>query len=222
MRSKYKDMNKVVVIDYGLSNLLSVKRAFEMFADSVVVTDDLNEVISASRVVLPGVGAFADGMRGLKDKGLDEALLLCVEKQIPVLGICLGMQMLFEKSYEKGEHNGLGFIKGTVEKIPDRTVDGGRQRVPQIGWSALRPPEPYSQFDSALLSGIEAGNDTYFIHSYECKPLLPEYAVAYTHYGGRQVCAIANYENIYGCQFHPEKSGKIGLKLIRNFCCAIH
>ena len=215
-------MNKVVIIDYGLSNLLSVKRAFEMFADNVVVTNDINEMVSASRIVLPGVGAFADGMKGLKDKGLDEALMSCVEKQIPVLGIGLGMQMLFEKSYENGEYDGLGFIKGTVERIQDRTVDGGRQCVPRVGWSTLKCPKPFLGFDNALLSGIEPESDMYFIHSYECKPLVSDDVVAYTDYGGRNVCAITNHENIYGCQFHPEKSGKIGLNLIKNFCNAIN
>lgn len=215
-------MNEVVIIDYGLSNLLSVKRAFEMFADDVVITGDCNRILNASKIVLPGVGAFEDGMMGLREKGIHEALMMCVERQIPILGICLGMQMLFDKSYENGEHEGIGLIHGTVEKIPDYTVDGRKQCVPLIGWSTLKCRNSISYYQNTMLNGLEMKNsDMYFIHSYECKPFFKDDVVAYTNYGGRDVCAMVNHKNIYGCQFHPEKSGKHGLKIIQNFCDSV-
>ena len=211
-------MNKITIIDYGLSNLLSVVRAFDMFADDVIVTNDFRKVGMASKIVLPGVGAFESGMKGIIKYGLDEILIKCKEKQVPILGICLGMQMLFDKSFENGEYEGLGLISGTVEKLPYNTLYGERQNVPQIGWSTLEFLMMGRYGSNKLLEGIIPGDDVYFVHSYECKPYSQSDVIAYTCYGGRKVCAIAGYENIYGCQFHPEKSGKTGLKISKNFC----
>jgi glutamine amidotransferase len=173
--------------------------------------------LSADKIVLPGVGAFKDGMNGLIQLGLDKAIKIKAEAGTPILGICLGMQMLFEDSEENGHHCGLGLIPGSVVRIPDVTVNREKQNVPHIGWNVLLPDGNKQGFDISLMSGIEVNSEVYFVHSYEAKPTMNKYIIANTRYGGREVCAIVGKEHTFGCQFHPEKSGKIGLQLIENF-----
>ncbi len=208
---------KIVVINYGLSNLLSVKRAFEHCGSEVVITGKPEEVHDADKIVLPGVGAFKDGMQGLKYLGLDEAIKAKAAEGTPILGICLGMQMLFDQSEENGFHEGLGLIPGSVMRIPEESVKRDKQCVPHIGWNILKPGEENEEFESDLLGGLNVEDEVYFVHSYEAKPEDSEHVLAYTNYGGRDICAVAGYNNVFGCQFHPEKSGKVGLEIINNF-----
>ncbi|MEA4912088.1 MAG: imidazole glycerol phosphate synthase subunit HisH [Oscillospiraceae bacterium] len=209
-------MMKAVVIDYGLSNLLSVKRALEYCGAQVTVSADPADVSAADRLVLPGVGAFADGMAGLRARGLIGPLRGAAAAGTPLLGICLGMQMLFDASEEFGRHEGLGLIAGGVVRIPELDTGGRRQTVPHIGWSALTLCGGYA---GTPLRGFPAGSETYFVHSFEAKPDDPADVVALCAYGGRQLCAAAKSAagNVLGCQFHPEKSGEAGLCILREF-----
>ena len=195
---------KITVIDYGLSNLLSVRRAFEYFGAEVEVTGSRSRILSAKALVLPGVGAFKDGMAGLSGLSLADAIADKCAVGTPLLGICLGMQMLFDESDEFGRHRGLGLIPGRVERIPGVDTDGAPQRVPQ---------------------DVPPGGELYFVHSYEAKPAYDAHRLADTVYGGRRLCAAAQKGSVIGCQFHPEKSGKLGLSVIHRYlilCEAAH
>ncbi len=215
----------ITVIDYGLSNLLSVRRAFEHFGAEVEITGDAQAVAGAKALVLPGVGAFRDGMDGLTRLGLTDPIRAAAASGTPLLGICLGMQMLFEESDEFGRHAGLGLIPGRVVKIPSEAADGTAQRVPNIGWRPLYPAgspgagtqgfagAPASFADSAL-SGLQVGEECYFVHSYEARPAFAADRLADAIYGGRRICAAARRANVLGTQFHPEKSGPVGLSII--------
>lgn len=208
---------KVVIINYGLSNLLSVQRAFEHCGTEVLVSGDPEDILAADKIVLPGVGAFKDGMHGLIQLGLDKAIQEKAKSGTPILGICLGMQMLFDESEENGCHKGLGLIPGRVIKIPALSVTEEKQNVPHIGWNVLLPGDDGIDFNHALMSGLQSNEEVYFVHSYEAKPEQQEDLIANTVYGGRRVCAIAGKGNVFGCQFHPEKSGKVGLRIINNY-----
>lgn len=211
---------KVTVIDYGLSNLLSVTHAFEHFGAEVEVTGDPAAVLKADALVLPGVGAFRDGMQGLEKLDLVGPLREKAAQGTPILGICLGMQMLFDESEEFGVHKGLGLIPGRVVRIPDTDADGHPQRVPHISWQGLIPAEhldPETGFAGTALAGVHPGQECYFIHSYEAKPAAQEYRLADTVYGGRRICAAAACGSVLGVQFHPEKSGPVGLEILRAF-----
>ena len=208
-------MNPITIIDYGLSNLLSVQRAFEHFGAPVIMAKTPDEVLAAKALVLPGVGAFRDGMEGLRSLGLIEPIKQKAKEGTPLLGICLGMQMLFDQSEEFGCWQGLGLIPGRVVRIPDEDAEGRPQRVPQVGWNALLPAGGEADFDSSLLEGVRPGEEVYFVHSYEAKPALQEDLLAVTVYGGRRICAAARRGSVTGCQFHPEKSGRVGLAVIR-------
>ena len=219
---------KITVINYGLSNLLSVERAFVHFGAEVEITGQPGAVASARALVLPGVGAFRDGMDGLARLGLIEPIRAQAAAGTPLLGICLGMQMLFDESDEFGCHAGLGLIPGRVEKIPAAAADGLPQRVPNIGWCPLYPaglpadglpafagaPE---RFAGTALAQIQTGEECYFVHSYEAKPANEADRLADTVYGGRRICAAAQRGSVLGTQFHPEKSGPVGLSLIEEF-----
>ncbi|MFI3170154.1 MAG: imidazole glycerol phosphate synthase subunit HisH [Faecalibacterium sp.] len=219
---------KITIINYGLSNLLSVERAFLHFGADVEITSDPAVVAAACALVLPGVGAFEDGMKGLDSLGLTDAIKAAAAKGVPLLGICLGMQMLFDESDEFGLHTGLGLIPGRVEKILPQTVDGAPQRVPNIGWNALTPAgnaiaavagfdaAPIS-FDGTALANVPEGGECYFVHSFEAKPTSNADRLADTLYGGRRVCAAAQKGNVLGTQFHPEKSGPVGLSIIKKY-----
>lgn len=208
---------KVTVIDYGLSNLLSVRHAFAHFGAETLLTSDPADVLAAEKLVLPGVGAFKDGMDGLARLGLIEPIRQKAAAGTPLLGICLGMQMLFDESEEFGLHKGLGLIPGRVVKIPDTDVDGHPQKVPHISWDPLYPGGGRTDFSGTALAALKPGEECYFIHSYESKPARDEDRLADTVYGGREICAAASHGSVLGCQFHPEKSGAVGLKIIEEF-----
>ena len=200
----------IAIIDYGVGNLFSLKSSFAFLGKEVTVTSDPEILAKADRLILPGVGAFEDAARKLRESGLDRVVLSEAAKGKPLLGICLGMQMLFEKSYEYGEHQGLGLIKGSVK--PMRPVIGDALKVPHIGWNALS----FGKEKSPLFRYINEGDFVYFVHSYygaDCE----ESVIATTEYGATITAAVAS-GNVYGTQFHPEKSGQVGLAILRAFC----
>jgi glutamine amidotransferase len=210
----------VTIINYGLSNLLSISRAVRNLGHEPLITNLSGDVSVADIIILPGVGAFKDGMDGLSRLGLVAPLREKARAGVPILAICLGMQMLFDESDEFGVHEGLGLIPGRVERIPDLDVRGGRQRVPHVSWNGLYPVTGAS-FHSALMRGVRPGDEVYFIHSFEVKPLRDEHASAIAYYGGRRVCAAAESGNVFGTQFHPEKSGAVGLGILANFLSSV-
>ena len=162
---------KITVIDYGLSNLLSVRRAFEYFGAEVEITGSRSRILSAKALVLPGVGAFKDGMAGLSGLSLADAIADKCAVGTPLLGICLGMQMLFDESDEFGRHRGLGLIPGRVERIPGVDTDGAPQRVPHVGWAPVLPPQKRGgSFRGTVFEDVPPGGELYFVHSYEAKP----------------------------------------------------
>lgn len=199
----------IAIIDYGVGNLFSLASSLKMLDKEVIVTGDKEKLAEADHLILPGVGAFKDAADKLREMGLDEVVLFEAEKGKPILGICLGMQMLFEKSYEYGEHQGLGLIKGSVRPISD--VINKDLKIPHIGWNALHFTK-----DNELFKDINEGDFVYFVHSYygaECS----ESTIATAEYSVPLTAAVA-HNNVYGCQFHPEKSGDVGLRILKTFC----
>ena len=208
--------NQVVVIDYGIGNLYSVSRALEHCGADVLVTSDPAQIAGAQRLVLPGVGAFADGMQGLRDRGLIEPIRRYAASDRPILGICLGMQMLASTSEEFGEHDGLGIISGRVIAVPNTSIGGDRQKIPHIGWSALMPAAG-ADWRGSLLEGMPAGAAVYLVHSYHFATQRNADLLAECDYGGHRITAAIRSGRITGCQFHPEKSGEVGLSVLRRF-----
>ena len=211
-------MIEVAVIDYGVGNLLSVSRALVHCGAKVTVTADPEVILAADRVVLPGVGAFANAMTSLRTAGLDRVVRGVAAAGTPLLGICLGMQMLMDASEEFGETPGLGLIPGRVIRISTHTVPGSRHKIPHIGWNELVLPAGQSNWQGRLLAGIVPGQATYFVHSFMAQPAEPKHRLADCLYGGITVAAAVLCDNVVGCQFHPEKSGKVGLQIMNNFC----
>ena len=208
---------KIVVVDYGLGNLFSVQRALEHCgASNVCISSAIDDVTSADRLILPGVGAFEDGIRGLYNLGLIEPIKSYVSNKKPLLGICLGMQMLATRSHEFGETEGLCLIEGDVIPIPSVTVDGDRLKTPHIGWASLHPGQK-SSWSGTVLQDLPVDGSVYLVHSFHMKPTDPSDILAIATYGGHEIVAAIQRENVIGCQFHPEKSGENGLKLLRRF-----
>lgn len=205
---------EVVVIDYGVGNLLSVQRGLEHCGAKVSLTADPEKILAARRVVLPGVGAFSNAMQALERLSLVTVIRELANRQTPLLGICLGMQLLLEESEEFGVTPGLGLIPGRVIPVPARTVRGEVQKIPHIGWSALQPGE----WKGTLLQDSHAGEATYFVHSFMAVPTNSAHRIADCLYGGHLIPATIGRDQITGCQFHPEKSGEVGLKILRRFC----
>lgn len=207
----------VAVIDYGVGNLLSVCRGLEHCGASVTLTENPDVIRSARRVVLPGVGAFADGMAELRRRGMDDVVRDVAARGVPLLGICLGMQMLLEESEEFGVSDGLGLIRGRVISVPDTDAQGRPHKIPHIGWNGLVLPDGRSGWQDTLLAGIREGDAVYFVHSFMADPLDPACRIADCLYGGRSVTAAVGYRNVFGSQFHPEKSGVVGLTILKAF-----
>lgn len=208
----------VTVIDYGVGNLLSVSRAIEKCGAEPVLTASPDAILSAERLILPGVGAFSDGMLALSRQGLVVPIRRYCADNRPFLGICLGMQMMMDSSSEFGHHEGLGLIPGAVEAIP-KTSGKVVRKIPHIGWNVLRPGPSNVPWKSTVLAGLSPGEDSaYFVHSYAVKTSRPECCIAECIYDGHHFAAVTRSGNLYGCQFHPEKSGQTGLSIIRNFC----
>ena len=199
----------IAIVDYGVGNLFSLKSSFAAIGVQAVVTGDKGEIENADKIILPGVGAFGDAAEKLRSTGLDKVVINCANKGTPILGICLGMQLLFEKSYEYGEHEGLGLIKGEIRPITD--VIPKDLKVPHIGWNALKLCEE----PSPIFKYLKNGDFVYFVHSFygaNCE----ESVIATAEYVAPLTAAVAK-GNVFGCQFHPEKSGSVGLKILQAF-----
>ena len=199
----------VAIIDYGVGNLFSLSRSLTAIGAESVVTNDAAEIAGASHVILPGVGAFADAYGKLCASGMDKAVYAAADRGKPLLGICLGMQLLFERSFEYGEHPGLGLLKGEVVGMDGRLPFG--LAIPHIGWNALHIKRP-----GGVLKYVNEGDCVYFVHSYYAAD-CDESLTATAEYG-IDLTASVQSGNLYGCQFHPEKSGKVGLGILRAFC----
>ena len=200
----------IAIVDYGVGNLFSLVSSFAYLGADAKLTSDVEEIKAADRIIHPGVGAFADAAKKLADSGLDKVVIEEAKRGKPLLGICLGMQMLFERSFEYGEHEGLALIKGSVK--PMRDILSEDLKIPQIGWNALS----FKGEPNALFKYIKEGDFVYFVHSYygaDCEESL----IATTEYGEEITAAVAS-GNVYGTQFHPEKSGEVGLNILRAFC----
>jgi len=202
----------IAIVDYGMGNLRSVQKAFERLgADAAIVTSP-EAVLRAEKVVLPGVGAFADAMRHLREQGLVEPLLEVIRRGVPFLGICLGLQLLFDVSYEDGEHTGLGVIPGKVVRFDFSGLPAGeRLKVPHMGWNQLFWERP-----CPLLTGLESGTWFYFVHSYYVVPFDESVICGRCNYGV-EFTAMIWRDNVFAMQFHPEKSQSAGLKILANF-----
>jgi glutamine amidotransferase len=200
----------VAIVDYGVGNLFSLESSFRSVGADTVVTSDPAVLRAADRIVLPGVGAFGDAARKLRESGLADVVVSEAKAGKPLLGICLGMQLLFEKSFEYGEHEGLGLIKGEVRPIAD--VIGADLKIPHIGWNALH----FGASKHPLFRYLSEGDFVYFVHSFygaNCAKSV----IATAEYGAELTAAVAR-DNVYGCQFHPEKSGTVGMSILRAFC----
>ena len=198
----------IAIVDYGVGNLFSLKSSLELIGADCTVTSEEAVLRSADKILLPGVGAFEDAAKKLRDSGLSGVVRELAAAGKPLLGICLGMQLLFEKSYEYGEHDGLGLIPGSVRPIRD--VIPERYKIPHIGWNAL-----HFRQDCPIFKYLSEGDCVYFVHSFyaaDCEP----YVTATAEYGAELTAAVAN-GNVYGCQFHPEKSGSTGLSILKAF-----
>ena len=199
----------IAIIDYGVGNLFSLRSSFAAIGQEAAVTNDIDEIRRADRLILPGVGAFRDAAEKLRVSGMDRAVKEETAKGKPLLGVCLGMQMLFERSYEYGVYEGLGLLKGEIRPIAERIPAG--LKIPQMGWNALKIVR-----ESSLFRYTKDGEYVYFVHSYsavQCEDSL----LASTEYGA-DLTACAGKGNVFGCQFHPEKSGEVGLRMLKAFC----
>ncbi len=200
----------VAIVDYGVGNLFSIASSFRAVGAEAVITADPEVLRAADRILLPGVGAFGDAAQKLRQSGLDRVVIEQAREGKPLLGICLGMQLLFDKGFEYGEHEGLGLIPGEIRPIAD--VIPASLKIPQIGWNALH----FGAEKSPLFRYLKEGDFVYFVHSYygtNCD----ESVIATTEYGAELTAAVGR-GNVFGCQFHPEKSGNVGLNILRAFC----
>lgn len=203
----------ITIIDYGMGNLKSVYNALNHLSIPCKVSKNVNEIKNANGIILPGVGAFPDAIRILRERELDIAIKKRCNEGIPFLGICLGMQLLFDKSYEGKECCGLGLISGEIVKLQ------GDIKIPHISWNNLEFNKNHTIFNSSknILNGINEGDFVYYVHSYYGKVEHKESLIAYSIYGENKIAGIVGKDNVFGMQFHPEKSGDVGLRIIKNF-----
>lgn len=207
---------QVTIIDYGIGNLYSVGRAFEVCGADVIFASDPKQVASARHLVLPGVGAFESGMAGLHERNLVGPIRAHVAEGKPLMGICLGMQMFVTVSEEFGEHKGLDLIPGRVRALPHTTVEGKAQKIPHIGWAGLYKTAG-AEWRETALAGLQEGDNMYLVHSFAVHTDDPAHQLAFSTFGGHPVCTVIRRGALIGCQFHPEKSGPVGLKVLSAF-----
>ena len=200
----------IAIIDYGVGNLFSLKSSLDAIGEKCVITNDREVIVNADKIILPGVGAFEDAIKKLKESGLSDLLIELANKGKYILGICLGMQLLFDKSFEYGEHLGLGLVKGEICPILGDVPNS--LKIPHMGWNPLK----FTNGENELFKYIKEGDCVYFVHSYYAKN-CENSTIATSEYG-TQMTASVNVGNVYGCQFHPEKSGEVGLKILKAFC----
>ena len=211
---------QVTVVDYGLGNLFSISRALEYLGGGCKITSDASDISAANGLILPGVGAFRDGINQLQSRGLIDAIGEYIKSGRQLLGICLGMQLLFTQSEEFGLYPGLDLINGDVRRLNERDTSGRTIKIPHIGWSGLQ--QTYgSSWNSSILDGLNEGDSVYFVHSYIPFPVSNSVSLAQVDYGGHLYCAAIEQDNVAGVQFHPEKSGGIGLHILDNFAESI-
>lgn len=201
----------VAILDYDAGNIKSVEKAFQYLGAQTVVTRDPKEIYKADRVVLPGVGAFADAMKRIDQYGIRESIHEVVDKGIPFLGICLGLQLLFESSEELGESEGLGILRGKIQQIPGTDDSGNTYKVPQIGWNSLKFPR-----EGKLFKNLPEDPYVYFVHSYYLNATDKSIVTATTDYSVT-IDASVESGNVFACQFHPEKSADVGMQILQNF-----
>jgi len=209
-------MKNVTVVDYNVGNILSVVRALENIGATVALARQPHEIASADRLLLPGVGAFAKVVDALRQHDFVEPVIEHTRRQRPFLGICVGMQMMLDASMEFGRHDGLGLIPGKVDAIPTVGTDNRPHKVPHIGWTGL-VPDGRNDWDGTLLDGLDIGANVYFVHSYSAQPENSEDRLAAAQYNGQYICAAVQRGPMCGVQFHPEKSGPVGLRILRRF-----
>jgi len=207
---------KVTIIDYGLGNMFSINQAFNKVGIDTIITSDPKIIESSDAIVLPGVGAFGDAMKNLQQLKLIEPIHFFAKTGKPFLGICLGMQLLFNKSEEFGNHNGLGLIEGEVKKFDFTRINGECIKIPQIQWNQVYN-KGYISWKDTCMSEIEDNSYMYFVHSYYAKPKDDQIILTYSKYGDLEYCSSLKKENITGIQFHPEKSGELGLNIYKNW-----
>jgi glutamine amidotransferase len=201
----------IIILDYGIGNVQSIKNALKIFGIKGILSSDRDDILKADGVIFPGVGAFKKAMMELRSRGLDETIKQYIKTKKPLLGICLGMQLLFDSGEEFGKSKGLGILQGNVWKLP--ILDD--EKLPNIGWNPLIKSD--ISWSNTVLDNVTINENMYFIHSYVCNPLDKSIVLANAKYGNISFCASLKYNNIYGCQFHPEKSSTAGLKVIENF-----
>ncbi|MBA3344298.1 MAG: imidazole glycerol phosphate synthase subunit HisH [Gemmatimonadales bacterium] len=209
---------RAAIVDYGTGNLYNVRRACQHVGLEAAITTSPEEVLSADAVILPGVGSMPEAMLSLELNGLSDALRTVAGRGTPLLGICLGMQLLMEEGSEFTRHAGLGILSGSVVRFPDRGTDGAELKVPHIGWNAVgRPPGSATAWRDTPLEATPDGEYMYFVHSYHVVPANTESVVGVSRYGGIEFCSVVSAGAVFGCQFHPERSGSQGLRIYREF-----
>jgi imidazole glycerol-phosphate synthase subunit HisH len=205
--------NKVAIVEYQLGNLFSIANTCRKVGINAEISSDSSEILNAKALILPGVGAFGDAMNALKEKGLDKIIKEFVDSGKPVMGVCLGMQLFFEKSFEFGEKEGLGILKGSVKKFPDY-IEDKRMTIPHIGWNQIFPRDG-ATWENSPLEGMKKNEFMYFVHSFYVDPLDQEIVLTKTNYSGFEYCSSVFKGNVFATQFHPEKSGEHGIEIFR-------
>lgn len=211
---------KISIVDYGVGNLFSITNAVRSLEKNVQIVEDPTQIADSNAIIIPGVGSFKGGMSGLVIRNLIKPIVEYAKSKRPILGICLGAQLLMDKGYEFGECRGIGLVAGRVVKFSHLK---NNEKIPHVGWNAIYPSEDNSiVWKDTILSSTQSGSDFYFVHSYIIETKNKKNILAYTNYGGRKFTSIIKKGNIYGCQFHPEKSGGAGLNLLNEFVQFAH
>ncbi len=209
-------MKKITIIDYGCGNILNLARAIKFLGYEAEITHDKQKILNSSHLILPGVGAFGNAMRQLDKYDLQNTILEYVNSNKPLFGICLGMQILLTVSYEFGVHKGLGLIDGEVVKISNKK--NKEIKIPHMGWNEIYPNNDKKEWKNKILKNSLIGKSFYFVHSYACSIKSSDSVIAVCKYSDLSIPAVISMGNIFGCQFHPEKSADNGLAILKNFC----